>query len=162
MKNNFFILFNFYSFKWKLLNVLVVKYIYYLRLFCFQNIMELFSSIPSTPALAPPGVLALEDLVEIAKHWALINGMYKCLQIFQLDVHRRYTDVYNICLGLSQRSTNRARYCKDAVEFVPFTLLPSPFPKSEYEKIFKIQPLINKLMHKAVHDHEFLTNALKT
>ncbi len=61
--------------------------------------------------------------------------------------------------GAGMRS--KKHFSDDSVEFAPFTLLPSPFPKKEFEKAVKIQSLINELIHFVAHDHEFLKNVLK-
>ena len=37
---------------------------------------------------------------------------------------------------------------RDALHFAPFVLLPTPFPRDEYEKSIKLQPILNELMHK--------------
>ncbi|XP_066592782.1 glutathione synthetase-like [Prorops nasuta] len=62
--------------------------------------------------------------------------------------------------GISMRSPES--YKKGRVEIVPFTLLPSSFPKKEFEKGKNIQKLLNELMHKVAYDHEFLKNSLQS
>lgn len=47
------------------------------------------------------------------------------------------------------------------IHFAPFLLLPSSFPRKEFEKGKEIQTLLNELMHKVAHDHEFLSETLK-
>jgi glutathione synthase len=39
-------------------------------------------------------------------------------------------------------------------------LTPSSFPRSEFEKAIKLQPVLNELMHKVAYDTEFLTTTL--
>lgn len=53
------------------------------------------------------------------------------------------------------------RYDPDILEIAPFFLLPSPFPKRDFENIIEIQPVINLLMHKVAHDYNFLHSCLK-
>ncbi|XP_064108450.1 glutathione synthetase-like isoform X1 [Macrobrachium nipponense] len=76
----------------------------------------------------------LKEIVPKAKDFALLHG-----------AGMRYRD----------------RYDADKLEFAPFFLLPSAFPKREFERVVKIQPLINILMHRVAHDHEFLESTLK-
>lgn len=76
----------------------------------------------------------LSDVVEKAKDWALMNGAAMRL---------------------------RSQFDSDSLYFAPFILLPSPFPKSEFEKAVAIQPILNELMHKVAHDYDFLRESLK-
>lgn len=48
----------------------------------------------------------------------------------------------------------------DALQFVPFVLTPSPFPRSEFEKVVALQTTLNELMHAVAHDDEFLSKVL--
>lgn len=57
---------------------------------------------------------------------------------------------------------SKKTFSKDSIVYVPFTLLPSPFPKSEFQKAVKIQTSLNLLFHNVAHDYEFLKNTLKT
>ncbi|KAK4298479.1 hypothetical protein Pmani_029177 [Petrolisthes manimaculis] len=56
---------------------------------------------------------------------------------------------------------HKAKYDPDTLYFAPFLLLPSAFPRREFDRVVKLQPLINVLMHKIAHDHEFLKSALE-
>lgn len=56
---------------------------------------------------------------------------------------------------------SKKQYSPDAVEFAPFTLLPSSFPKSEFEKAVDIQIILNELIHNVAHDYEFLKSSLQ-
>jgi len=76
----------------------------------------------------------LQDLVEKAKDYALMHG---------------------ICMR------RRDRFDRDALHFAPFVLFPTPFPRQEYEKAIKLQPILNILYHKIAHDYEFLKNCLE-
>ena len=42
----------------------------------------------------------------------------------------------------------KSKFDRDALHFAPFVLLPSPFPKDEYNKAIKLQTVLNELMHK--------------
>lgn len=75
----------------------------------------------------------LQDLIACAKDWALFNGA-------------------------AMRS--KQKFSPDSIIFAPFTLLPSSFPKAEFEKAVEIQPVLNELMHNVAHDYEFLKNVL--
>lgn len=41
-------------------------------------------------------------------------------------------------------------------------LTPSTFPRAEFEKAVQLQPILNELIHRAAHDHEFLSQSLVT
>lgn len=73
-------------------------------------------------------------MIEKAKDWALMHGV-----------------------GMRDRN----HFNKDMIQIAPFALLPSPFPRSEFEKAVELQPILNELMHKVAHDDEFLTNTLQ-
>lgn len=45
-------------------------------------------------------------------------------------------------------------------KFAPFVLVPSSFPRKEFEKAIALQPIINRLMHNVAHDEEFITTTL--
>ncbi|XP_032456942.1 glutathione synthetase-like [Nasonia vitripennis] len=77
-----------------------------------------------------------DDVVKAAKDWALVNG-------------------------LVARTSNKLEECPtDRVEFVPFTLYPTEFPRSAYESVVSIQPLVNQLMLKVSRDGDFLKETL--
>lgn len=52
-------------------------------------------------------------------------------------------------------------YDPDGMRFAPFVLLPSTFPKSEFDRAVQLQPVINELFHKVAHSYEFLLESLK-
>lgn len=56
---------------------------------------------------------------------------------------------------------HKDKYDPDTLYFAPFLLFPSAFPRREFDRVVKLQPLINVLMHKIAHDHDFLKNALE-
>ncbi|KAK7082758.1 hypothetical protein SK128_001378 [Halocaridina rubra] len=55
----------------------------------------------------------------------------------------------------------RDRYDADSLEMAPFFLLPSAFPRREFDRVVRLQPLINILMHRVAHNHEFLESSLR-
>ncbi|XP_052120485.1 glutathione synthetase isoform X1 [Frankliniella occidentalis] len=77
----------------------------------------------------------LETLVSKAKDWALMHG-----------AGMRPMDAYD----------------PDGMRFAPFVLLPSTFPKSEFDRAVQLQIVINELFHKVAHNHEFLVESLKS
>ncbi|XP_003704661.1 glutathione synthetase [Megachile rotundata] len=77
----------------------------------------------------------LERVVDKAKDWALMHG-------------------------ISMRS--KERFNKNQVQVLPFTLLPSSFPKQNFEKAKSIQVLLNELIHKVAHNDDFLRKSLKS
>ncbi|XP_051161209.1 glutathione synthetase-like [Leptopilina boulardi] len=77
----------------------------------------------------------LETVTQKAKDWAIMNG-----------ISMRSKEFFNL----------------DQVQIAPFLLLPSTFPKKEFEKAAEIQIIINELMHNVAHDHQFLIEVLKS
>jgi hypothetical protein len=65
-----------------------------------------------------------------------------------------YHDLPGICMR------RKDAFDRDALHFAPFLLLPSPFPRQEFNRAVQLQTLLNELMHKVSHDREFLTNTL--
>ncbi|KAI5631053.1 eukaryotic glutathione synthase, ATP binding domain-containing protein [Phthorimaea operculella] len=75
----------------------------------------------------------LVSVIEKAKDWALMHGV-----------------------GMRDRK----QFSKDHIQIAPFVLLPSPFPRAEFNKAVELQPILNELMHKVAHDEEFLQDTL--
>ncbi|CAH0717699.1 unnamed protein product, partial [Brenthis ino] len=76
----------------------------------------------------------LVTVIEKAKDWALMHGV-----------------------GMRDKKN----FTKDAIQIAPFVLLPSPFPRTEFNKAVELQPVLNELMHKVAHDDEFLEHTLQ-
>jgi hypothetical protein len=62
-------------------------------------------------------------------------------------------------LGAGMRTKDN--FNEDQVQIAPFLLLPSCYPKKEFELAKEVQILINELMHNVAHNYEFLSNTLK-
>ncbi|XP_017877007.1 glutathione synthetase-like [Ceratina calcarata] len=77
----------------------------------------------------------LESIVDKAKDWALMHG-----------------------IGIR----SKVAFNKNQLQVLPFTLLPSSFPKENFQRAKSIQTLLNKLMHKVAHNHDFLQKSLKS
>ncbi|KAH0557820.1 glutathione synthetase-like [Cotesia glomerata] len=75
----------------------------------------------------------LEELIEKAQDWAIMHG-------------------------LSIRENTNLR--KDSMQFAPFALLPSAFPRLQFQDACQIQTVLNGLIHKVAHDYEFLRETL--
>ncbi|XP_054727084.1 glutathione synthetase-like isoform X2 [Anastrepha obliqua] len=60
--------------------------------------------------------------------------------------------------GAAMRS--KINFSPDSLNFAPFILMPSSFPRKEFEKARNLQTIINQLMHNVAHDEEFLTTTL--
>ncbi|KAL0118034.1 hypothetical protein PUN28_009015 [Cardiocondyla obscurior] len=76
----------------------------------------------------------LEELIDKAKDWVLMHGM---------------------CL----RSKNK--FDKNVLQFAPFTLFPSPFPRKEFYNACNIQIILNVLVHRVAHNYDFLKDTLQ-
>lgn len=55
---------------------------------------------------------------------------------------------------------NKSEFNADVLQFAPFVLLPSPFPRKEFECAIELQPILNELTHRVAHDDEFLRKTL--
>ncbi|KAK0086437.1 hypothetical protein PV326_005543 [Microctonus aethiopoides] len=77
----------------------------------------------------------LDEVVDKAKDYALMNG---------LSMH------------------SSACFDRNCVKISRFTLLPTSFPRNEFEKATNIQATLQKLMHKVAYNHNFLNNTLKS
>ncbi|XP_057340725.1 glutathione synthetase-like [Microplitis mediator] len=75
----------------------------------------------------------LEELIEKAQDWAIMHGL------------------------AIRTNTN---FSKDSMQYAPFTLLPSTFPRLEFQDACEIQTILNILIHKVAHDYEFLKETL--
>lgn len=56
---------------------------------------------------------------------------------------------------------SKKQYSIDSLTVVPFTLLPSVFPRAEFQKAVAIQPALNELTHRISNDHDFLYSCLE-
>lgn len=65
----------------------------------------------------------------------------------------------HIFIGGGMRS--KTHFSNDSLTVVPFTLLPSVFPRSEFQKAVSIQPALNELTHRVSNDHAFLYSCLE-
>ncbi|KAL7744521.1 hypothetical protein ACLKA6_017044 [Drosophila palustris] len=74
-----------------------------------------------------------------------------------LEVTAKAKD-YAIMHGAAMRS--KTSFSPDSLNFAPFVLVPSAFPRKEFEKAVALQPIINRLMHNVAHDEEFITTTL--
>lgn len=76
----------------------------------------------------------LKELAAKAKDWALMHGA-------------------------AMRS--KSNFSCDSLQFAPFILLPSPFPRKEFQKAIELQTVLNELTHKVAHSREFLSSCLR-
>ncbi|XP_067640459.1 glutathione synthetase-like isoform X2 [Eurosta solidaginis] len=74
-----------------------------------------------------------------------------------LEVTEKAKD-WAIMHGIAMRS--KTNFSPDALNFAPFILIPSSFPRKEFESAVNLQTVINQLMHSVAHDEEFLTTTL--
>lgn len=76
----------------------------------------------------------LREIVEKTKDWCLMHGA--CMR-------------------------NKLKYDEDSLRFAPFVLIPTPFPREQFNRAVNLQVPLNELMHKVAHDRLFLTECLK-
>uniref|UniRef100_A0A1L8E4X9 Glutathione synthetase n=1 Tax=Nyssomyia neivai TaxID=330878 RepID=A0A1L8E4X9_9DIPT len=93
--------------------------------------MELPVMKPCIPVPIPEEQML--DVIDKAKDWALMHGA-------------------------AMRS--KINFNPDAMQFAPFVLVPSSFPRKEFEKAVNLQTILNELMHKVAHDTDFLRATL--
>ncbi|XP_046830342.1 glutathione synthetase-like isoform X1 [Vespa crabro] len=86
------------------------------------------------PFLLPSVKKEQQDLVEKAIDWALMHGM--CMR-------------------------SKTNFNRNMLQFAPFVLLPSPFPRKEFKNACGIQTILNVLIHKVAHDYNFLKETLQ-
>jgi hypothetical protein len=60
--------------------------------------------------------------------------------------------------GVCMRS--RQNFSQDSINFAPFVLVPSAFPKKEFEKAIELQTLVNEMIHQIANNYEFLKSTL--
>lgn len=70
----------------------------------------------------------------------------------------KFYSTHTLVPGACMRS--RTNFSADSLNFAPFVLVPSTFPRKEFEKAVEMQPLVNELVHKIANNHEFLTKTL--
>lgn len=56
---------------------------------------------------------------------------------------------------------SKTQFSRDSLTVVPFTLLPSVFPRAEFQRAVAIQTALNELTHRVANDHEFLFSCLE-
>ncbi|XP_071865119.1 glutathione synthetase isoform X2 [Bombus fervidus] len=82
----------------------------------------------------PSSKQELEELIEKAKDWALMHGM--CMR-------------------------SKQNFNENILQFAPFILMPSPFPRKEFENACSIQIILNILIHRVAQDYNFLKATLE-
>lgn len=66
---------------------------------------------------------------------------------------------YALMHGACMRSKDK--FDPDVLQFAPFVLIPSPFPRKEFHTATTLQPILNELIHNVAHDYDFLKSTLK-
>lgn len=128
----------------------------------------------------------LEDVVAKAKDWAIMHGAaMRSKTDFNpdtLQVHKYLSEICHVgektLTALTHFSRNTMffdvnkwapclflRFVSFSIllitfQFAPFILTPTLFPRREFEKAIRLQPILNELMHWVAHDTEFLRETL--
>lgn len=55
---------------------------------------------------------------------------------------------------------SKQNFSPDSINFAPFVLIPSTFPKKEFEKAIELQTLVNEMIYRIANDYEFLKTTL--
>ncbi|XP_026674693.1 glutathione synthetase-like [Ceratina calcarata] len=76
----------------------------------------------------------VDELIEKAIDWAFVHGL--CIR-------------------------SKTNFTRNSIQFFPFILLPSPFPRKEFDNARWIQTTLNILIHRVAQDHDFLSGTLK-
>ncbi|XP_026297982.1 glutathione synthetase isoform X2 [Apis mellifera] len=82
----------------------------------------------------PSSKKEIEELIEKTKDWALMHGM--CMR-------------------------SKQNFNKNVLQFAPFILMPSPFPRKEFINACQIQVILNMLIHRVAQDYNFLKETLE-
>ncbi|XP_016904439.1 glutathione synthetase [Apis cerana] len=82
----------------------------------------------------PSSKKEIEELIEKTKDWALMHGM--CMR-------------------------SKENFNKNVLQFAPFILMPSPFPRKEFINACQIQVILNMLIHRVAQDYNFLKETLE-
>ncbi|KAF7993853.1 hypothetical protein HCN44_011122 [Aphidius gifuensis] len=77
----------------------------------------------------------LDEIVDKAKDYAIQHGVCMCF---------------------------KNNYDRNKVQLSRFVLVPTSFPKLEFEKGIVIQKILNKLIHKVAYDHDFISKTTKS
>lgn len=107
----------------------------------WKKLNDIFLDIKGEKSFTLPSVIplplsndVLQEIIDKAKDWALMHGA--CMR-------------------------SKTNFSKDSLQFAPFVLLPSAFPRVEFNKAVEIQTILNELMHKVAHNADFLRDCLK-
>ncbi|CAL7948958.1 unnamed protein product [Xylocopa violacea] len=82
----------------------------------------------------PSSTHEIRELIEKVKDWALMHG---------------------VCMR------SKKNFNKNTLQFAPFILIPSPFPRKEFQKACQMQTVLNILIHRVAQDYNFLKETLK-
>lgn len=109
------------------------------------------------------------ETVAKAKDYTLMHGKKKNNHYISNEENRsslrsclsETKNTWNVAFFTGVSMHSKLPFDRDRVTIVPFVLLPSSFPTTEFNKAIKIQTIFNALIHKVAHDHEFLSENLK-
>ena len=97
-----------------------------------------------------------------SRKWQCNSHFYSYLEKYssnRMIMLEFYVNIWRIFFtGICMR--RKDAFDRDALHFAPFLLLPSPFPRKEFQRAQELQTLLNELMHKVAHDNEFLEETL--
>ncbi|XP_019886911.1 glutathione synthetase [Ooceraea biroi] len=93
-----------------------------------------------------------------------VSRLQPCIQLpLSEDVLRESVDKakdWTLMHGISVRS--KKQFSRDQIQVLPFTLLPSSFPRKCFKSVKNVQTLLNRLVHRVAYDREFITNSLRS
>lgn len=101
----------------------------------------------------------LNDVVQKAKDWALMHGAAMRSKANFSDDSLQVSGI-TMFLMILLLKFNFTFFLSFEFKFAPFILLPTLFPRREFEKAVRLQPILNELMHWVAHDTEFLRETL--
>lgn len=94
-------------------------------------------------------------MVSYRKH-IRFSSLLICIQLADQNIEHRFLSLSYLGLVLRYRHLPNDNH----VAHIPFTLFPSPFPKSLYKECLEIQPSVNTLMTKIANDIDFIEDTL--
>lgn len=96
----------------------------------------------------------LDEIVDKAKDYAIQHGN----TLYYSNYYRNNNIIHSLT-GVSM--CFKKNYDRNKVQLSRFVLVPTSFPKVEFEKAIVIQKILNKLIHKVAYDHDFIYKTTK-
>jgi len=104
----------------------------------------LFYAVPLKQQL-----LAIQPICKISLIRQLDCFTYTNAKAFT-DLSVAFLQILNVVTFSGICMRRRDAFDRDALHFAPYLLLPSPFPRKDFDRSLELQPVLNELMHKGL------------